>query len=51
MKDKKEKPETVQKLTCQRCGYEWMPRSSRLPVQCPRCKSRYWAEVREGRKC
>ena len=30
---------------CQRCGWEWMPRITRRPAQCPRCKSPKWDEA------
>lgn len=29
-------------LVCKRCGHEWIPRSYKLPTQCPRCHSPYW---------
>ncbi len=32
------------KYTCQRCGYQWAPRISKEPKECPSCKSRYWRE-------
>jgi len=33
---------------CLRCGYNWLSRSlSKKPVQCPKCKSRYWDEERK----
>ena len=31
-------------LTCQRCKYEWVPRTY-PPKQCPGCKSRRWQEL------
>jgi len=27
---------------CYRCRYEWLPRSKRIPKQCPGCKSIWW---------
>lgn len=33
---------------CNRCGYEWISRTMRIPKSCPRCKSYYWN--RERRK-
>jgi len=27
---------------CYRCNHEWLPRSKRIPKQCPNCKSLYW---------
>lgn len=29
-------------LTCKRCSYDWQPRSTEKPKQCPRCKSYAW---------
>lgn len=29
------------KLKCERCGYEWLPRKER-PSYCSKCKSPYW---------
>ena len=50
-------------LKCQRCGYEWIPRSTQPPKRCPSapngCGSRYWdkpiqrpttSEAQENRK-
>jgi predicted amidophosphoribosyltransferase len=35
-------------LKCERCGYEWIPRSNTLPKVCPnrKCKSPYWDRER-----
>jgi predicted Zn-ribbon and HTH transcriptional regulator len=38
--------ETIQKLTCNRCGYAWFPRSTQPPQKCARCRSRYWNKTR-----
>jgi len=27
---------------CERCGHKWVPRSSKKPIVCPKCKSPYW---------
>ena len=32
----------MEKLTCIRCGYEWMPRIESRPKSCPGCKQRSW---------
>jgi predicted Zn-ribbon and HTH transcriptional regulator len=34
----------VTRLKCQRCGYEWVPRTERKPKTCParKCHSPYW---------
>ena len=29
-------------LVCKRCGYRWLPRSSKLPRHCSKCNSPYW---------
>lgn len=29
------------RLTCLRCGYEWVPRKV-VPIACPRCKRYDW---------
>jgi len=34
----------VQMLRCIKCLYEWLPRSDKLPRQCPKCKSYGWQE-------
>lgn len=36
------------KLRCNRCNYEWLPRSDQLPEVCPNpeCKSPYWNKPR-----
>lgn len=34
----------MNKLTCQRCGHEWLPRTDR-PAACPRCNSRVWDQA------
>lgn len=31
----------IPKLTCKRCGHEWMPRKV-TRVKCPRCQSHDW---------
>ena len=31
----------IQKLTCLRCGHEWIPRQGEVR-QCPQCKSVWW---------
>jgi len=32
-------------FTCSKCGYEWAPRISGTPKQCPNCKSMAWNNV------
>ena len=29
---------------CKRCGHEWRPRQETKPIECPRCKSYFWAK-------
>ena len=31
----------IKKITCERCGYEWVPRVEDIK-RCPGCKSPYW---------
>ena len=33
---------SLQQLTCQRCGHQWLPRIFRTIRQCPGCGSRKW---------
>jgi hypothetical protein len=44
-------PITLMGYRCERCGYEWVPRSTtEVPRVCSRCKSPYWNRPRrEGR--
>lgn len=37
----------IEPYKCGRCEYEWTPRISRLPKECPQCKSRYWQQERK----
>jgi predicted Zn-ribbon and HTH transcriptional regulator len=32
----------IGKNKCQRCGWEWMPRTLEKAIICPKCKSPYW---------
>lgn len=29
-------------MICKLCGHEWMPRTDRAPVACPKCKRYDW---------
>ena len=29
-------------LKCDLCGYEWTPRTSKIPISCPGCKNYRW---------
>lgn len=34
---------------CQRCQYEWVPRSmAKIPIVCPSCKTPYWNRPRKA---
>jgi predicted Zn-ribbon and HTH transcriptional regulator len=33
-------------LSCERCGWEWHPRSKTPPKTCPKCHSPYWETER-----
>jgi len=36
-------PITIMGYKCERCGYEWLPRTDKKePQTCPSCKSPYW---------
>jgi hypothetical protein len=43
-------PITVMGFRCERCEYEWIPRSAsdEGPATCPRCKSPYWNRPRKN---
>lgn len=36
-------------LECKRCGHTWIPRSDKLPLNCPKptCRSPYWNKERK----
>lgn len=34
----------ITELKCFRCNHEWIPRTSKVPMVCPRCKSYEWAK-------
>lgn len=43
---------TQQKVTvctCERCGHKWQPKDSDKPQMCPKCKSLYWNEPKNGK--
>ena len=48
----KTKQLTLSKLTCLRCGHDWLPRSLLPPVRCPnlKCQSHYWDRPRQPKK-
>lgn len=42
--------DSITKLTCNRCGKSWWPKSPKLPLQCPKCRSPYWNRERKHPK-
>jgi predicted Zn-ribbon and HTH transcriptional regulator len=40
---------TYQRHVCQRCGFEWLPRTEN-PKQCPNCHSYRWASLPQVKK-
>jgi hypothetical protein len=42
-------PDTEKKLTCKRCGWQWVARTDK-PKCCPGCKSSRWAEPKREAK-
>lgn len=36
----------IDRLVCNRCNHEWIPRKDELPKTCPKCKSPYWNKKR-----
>lgn len=40
----------MEKLKCNKCGYEWYPRRPELPISCPSCKSREWNKDKKKEK-
>ena len=37
----------MDKQKCFKCNWEWLPRSEKIPIECPNCKNRRWNEVKE----
>ena len=37
---------SVKGYKCERCSHEWIPRKTKYPVTCPKCKSPYWDKPR-----
>jgi predicted Zn-ribbon and HTH transcriptional regulator len=37
----------IPRWKCERCSYEWIPRSEDEPVKCPKCHSPYWNKKRK----
>lgn len=36
----------LKRLSCNRCGHTWWPKSERRPGNCPVCHSPYWDKPR-----
>ena len=36
----------IEKVKCNRCGYEWYPRKPEPPKYCAGCNSPYWNKER-----
>lgn len=36
----------IEKVKCNRCGFEWFPRTEAPPKWCAKCKSPYWNKPR-----
>ena len=36
----------MERVTCNRCQFNWLPNSTRIPKQCPACRSPYWNKPR-----
>ena len=32
----------IRKVKCEKCQYEWFPKSVEPPVRCAKCRSAYW---------
>lgn len=32
---------------CQKCGHSWWPKTPKTPIECPKCKCRFWWEKRK----
>ncbi len=36
------KKEVIEKVHCEKCGYDWWPKTPGKPRVCPNCKSAWW---------
>jgi len=42
-------PITLMGFKCERCGHEWLPRSTQTePTVCPKCRSPWWDKPRKS---
>jgi predicted Zn-ribbon and HTH transcriptional regulator len=37
---------SIEHMECYRCGYQWIPKSKKMPRTCPKCRSAYWDKPR-----
>lgn len=44
------KRETIARMKCVKCRYQWFPRRQEVPKACPRCKRYDWDGKRNGKK-
>jgi len=35
----------MQRLNCEKCGHQWLPRIKERPLSCPKCKSPSWDKL------
>lgn len=40
----------VRELRCRRCGHVWIPRQTKLPQKCPKCRSSLWNVERKTKE-
>ena len=42
---------TVKAFKCDRCGYEWCPKTAEIkPLTCPKCRSPFWDTPRRRKQ-
>jgi len=39
-------PAAIMRAVCNRCGYDWYPKTPDAPKRCPKCESPYWNRPR-----
>jgi DNA-directed RNA polymerase subunit RPC12/RpoP len=37
----------MEEYVCKRCDHSWIPRTQKIPKECPNCKSRFWCKDRK----
>lgn len=40
----------IEEKLCLRCGHKWLPRSDKIPVMCPACKTQLWNKKKQVHK-